>query len=147
VLLLTALAACAAPADDGAVDDGAADGAIGDAAAPADVERAWTEGTTRDGRTLVRWRGEEGALVSNRMAALEIELFADGAPVEGAVVAVSAFMPDHGHGTNLDPVTEELGGGRYRADGVLLHMPGYWELHVDVIRGGLASRATFELDL
>ncbi|MHC4263520.1 MAG: FixH family protein [Planctomycetota bacterium] len=88
-------------------------------------------------------------LRSNALLSVELEL-ADarsGEPVTSAAVALSAFMPDHGHGTNLEPRTTELGDGRYLVEGLLLHMGGFWELHVDVVRGGIASRVTFELEL
>ncbi|MHC4895413.1 MAG: FixH family protein [Planctomycetota bacterium] len=110
---------------------------------------AWSEGTTRDDATLVRWRTVEEPLRSNALLSVELEL-ADarsGEPVTSAAVALSAFMPDHGHGTNLEPRTTELGDGRYLVEGLLLHMGGFWELHVDVVRGGIASRVTFELEL
>ena len=41
-------------------------------------------------------------------------------------------MPDHGHGTNYQARTSELGEGRYRVRGLLFHMPGLWEIYVDV---------------
>ena len=41
---------------------------------------------------------------------------------------VDATMPQHGHGMNYRPTVESLGGGRFRASGLLLHMPGRWQL-------------------
>ncbi|QDU69564.1 FixH family protein [Engelhardtia mirabilis] len=112
----------------------------------ADAE-GWHSGLTLDGATRVRWRGVEGETPTNRLFALELELLDGAEPVTGAEVGVSAFMPDHGHGMNYVPQTTELGAGHYRVEGMLLHMPGFWQLHVDVVRGGIASRATFDLDL
>lgn len=54
---------------------------------------------------------------------------------EGELVDVDADMPAHGHGINTEPEFEHLGEGRYRVDGMLLHMPGAWELYFD-LRGG-----------
>ena len=43
-------------------------------------------------------------------------------------------MPqEHDHGLPTRPrVTEELGDGDYRLDGLRFHMGGYWEIFVDV---------------
>ena len=41
---------------------------------------------------------------------------------------VDADMPAHRHGMNYRPSLKALGNGRYRADGLLLHMPGRWRL-------------------
>ena len=48
------------------------------------------------------------------------------------LVDVDADMPGHGHGINTDPVIERIGNERYRIDGMLLHMPGAWELYFDL---------------
>ena len=41
---------------------------------------------------------------------------------------VDAHMPAHRHGMNYSPEVTALGPGRWRAEGLLLHMPGRWEL-------------------
>lgn len=45
---------------------------------------------------------------------------------------VDAIMPAHRHGVNYEPVVTALGQGMFRVDNVLFHMPGAWELQVDV---------------
>jgi hypothetical protein len=47
-------------------------------------------------------------------------------PVVGAEVSVDATMPEHGHGMMTSPRSSELGGGRYRAEGMKFHMHGRW---------------------
>lgn len=51
---------------------------------------------------------------------------------------VDATMPAHQHGMNYLPSVVAEGAGRFRADGLLLHMPGSWEFAFDV--GGADSR-------
>lgn len=58
----------------------------------------------------------------------------------GVLVDVDADMPAHGHGINTDPEFEQLEDGRYRVDGMLLHMPGAWELYFDVKDGDSEPR-------
>jgi hypothetical protein len=49
-----------------------------------------------------------------------------GAPAP-AMVSADAWMPEHRHGMNYKPGVKALGGGRFRAEGLLFHMPGRWE--------------------
>jgi hypothetical protein len=45
---------------------------------------------------------------------------------------LDAQMPEHRHGMNYRPSLKPLGGGRYRSEGWLFHMPGRWEFIFDV---------------
>lgn len=51
---------------------------------------------------------------------------------------VNASMPEHKHGMNYQPTVAARGGGQYRAEGLMFHMPGRWEL-VFELRGGKPS--------
>jgi hypothetical protein len=54
-----------------------------------------------------------------------------GAPVSSGI-KLDAQMPEHRHGMNYRPSVEPLGGGRYRSEGWLFHMPGRWEFIFDM---------------
>ncbi len=60
---------------------------------------------------------------------------------------VDARMPEHGHGMNYRPSLVALGGGRWRADGLLLHMAGRWELSFELRRGEQVQRLVQVLQL
>ena len=62
-------------------------------------------------------------------------------------VAVDADMPSHGHGMNTKPQLTALGGGRWRVEGMLFHMPGAWEIYVYVGRNQAMERAVFPVEL
>jgi hypothetical protein len=62
-------------------------------------------------------------------------------------VAVDARMPAHNHGMNLQPRVTAVGDGAFRAEGLLFHMPGTWELYVDVTRAAEMERATFVVNV
>ena len=47
-------------------------------------------------------------------------------------VRVDAWMPEHKHGMNYRPTVAATGDGRYRAEGLMLHMAGKWELVFEV---------------
>jgi len=68
-------------------------------------------------------------------------------PAGGAALTASAWMPAHGHGMARHPRVEQRGPGAFAIEGLLLHMAGRWQLHLDVVREGLAGRATFGLEL
>jgi len=72
----------------------------------------------------------------------------DGRPVDDAKVAVDGGMPDHNHGLPTSPaVTEHLGDGRYRIDGMKFSMNGWWELRLDIAAAAGADTVTFNLVL
>ena len=48
------------------------------------------------------------------------------------LLQVDADMPAHRHGLNYRVALRQTGPGRYRAEGVLLHMPGRWRLVFDL---------------
>jgi hypothetical protein len=76
-------------------------------------------------------------------------LDATGKPVDGAAVAVTPFMPDHGHGSAVTPEVRAIGGGRYEVTKLYLAMAGLWEMTVTVTPpGGEPQKAayTFCLD-
>jgi len=72
----------------------------------------------------------------------------DGSEIEGAIIDVDGGMPKHDHGLPTKPrVTEELGGGDYRLDGMRFHMSGYWEIVVTVTTDNGSSKVTIPLQL
>jgi hypothetical protein len=56
----------------------------------------------------------------------------DGNPMEDMQLRVTTWMPDHGHGSNVDPVVSFAEDGQLRIDGLNLHMAGYWEITVGI---------------
>lgn len=57
---------------------------------------------------------------------------------------VDAHMPEHRHGMNYSPTVSKVGPGQWRAEGLLLHMPGKWEFVFEVDRSDLL-RSSFVL--
>ncbi|TAJ36798.1 MAG: hypothetical protein EPO67_03410 [Reyranella sp.] len=69
----------------------------------------------------------------------------NGKPAE--LVAVDAQMPEHRHGMNYRPTIVGADNGRYRAEGLVFHMPGRWELTFDVRAGEETERLTHDIIL
>ncbi len=58
---------------------------------------------------------------------------------------VDAIMPAHQHGMNYTPRVTALGRGVFAVDEMLFHMPGRWQVQVDVALGGQATSYTFDI--
>jgi hypothetical protein len=57
-------------------------------------------------------------------------------------------MPEHDHGLPTKPrITEELGGGDYRLEGMRFHMSGYWEVVVSIVTDAGSFEVTIALQL
>jgi hypothetical protein len=94
-------------------------------------------------RHVVRFRGAPATPPLNMPFAMEIAVCArDGKPVAGP--RVEAWMPAHRRGMNYKPSVTEKSPGTFRAEGLLLHMPGRWELIFEV--GGERLTAAYTLD-
>ncbi len=68
------------------------------------------------------------------------------APVPRAV-RVDAHMPEHRHGMNYRPVVTAQSDAMFRAEGLLFHMRGRWDVTFDVDAGGRIERLTGTLRL
>ena len=64
-----------------------------------------------------------------------------------SAVRVDANMPAHRHGMNYRPVVTAKSSELFRAEGLLFHMPGRWDLTFDVDGGGRTERLTGTLQL
>jgi hypothetical protein len=62
-------------------------------------------------------------------------------------VRVDAWMPEHRHGMNYRPSVSVQGHGLYRAEGLMLHMAGRWELIFEVHSSSQTERLTATLQL
>lgn len=70
----------------------------------------------------------------------------DGQPVEDASIEIGGGMPEHNHGLPTSPqMTQKLGEGRYRIEGVKFSMRGWWEMRFKVSAGTEADSVTFNI--
>lgn len=70
----------------------------------------------------------------------------DGLPLVGAEIDFIADMPEHLHGMVTKPAVSESGTpGEYVVEGVKFHMPGWWEITLDVSRGRGRDLARFNV--
>ncbi len=64
-----------------------------------------------------------------------------------ATLRVDAQMPEHRHGMNYRAKVMPQGAGRWRAEGLMFHMPGRWQFVFDVEAGGRRERLTDDFQL
>ena len=97
----------------------------------------------------VTWSAIDGPVEINRMHSWILSVKnQEGEPVTGAEIEVVGGMPAHDHGLPTAPrVTEELGDGNYRLDGVRFHMGGDWEMTFTIRVGEVESIVVVELRL
>lgn len=71
---------------------------------------------------------------------------AAGRPLDGAVFSIDGGMPAHDHGLPTVPrITPRAGAGNYRLEGLRFHMPGIWELRVQIEQGDRRDTVRIEL--
>ena len=84
--------------------------------------------TVSAGGVQAWWLPDPAPLAVGRPFALQLQL----CPADAQLLRVDATMPEHRHGMNYRPTVKPLGEGRWRAEGLLWHMSGRWQLRLDV---------------
>lgn len=82
------------------------------------------------------WKVEGEPIAVGRLFAIEVQV----CPVGAVLTRADASMPEHRHGMNYRPSLKPLGDGRWRVEGLMFHMPGRWELQLDVRTVGRSER-------
>jgi cytochrome c peroxidase len=96
------------------------------------------EGTRLESARFVLAFKPEPVAVSKHFA-VEVGACAKSGPAPKAL-KVDAHMPAHRHGMNYKPQVKPLGAGRWRAEGLLFHMPGAWEFLFELDGERLAAK-------
>jgi hypothetical protein len=117
----------------------AAQGACGDALGPGTL-------VATSPRYDVAFRADPPIQVARHFA-LDIVVCPKAGHALPAVLDVDAHMPAHRHGMNYRPSVAPAGGGRFRAEGLLLHMPGAWEFRFDLGVAGGRERVVSAQDI
>lgn len=108
-----------------------------------------TAGLTEQELFRVSYTSDKNPLPLNQIHSwtLHVET-ADGQPVDNAQISVGGGMPQHGHGLPTRPqVTDNLGDGNYRLEGVRFQMLGWWEVRLTINANGQSDSITFNIIL
>lgn len=85
-----------------------------------------------NGPVQAAWSSQTPPIQTGQLFAVEVEV----CPADATLLKVDATMPEHQHGMNYRPSITRLANGHWRAEGLMFHMPGRWELRLDVQSGG-----------
>ena len=117
--------------------------------AMADIDTATTQSSEK-GVYKVVFESVAGPIEINTIHEWLLTVLAsDGTPVDGLTIAIDGGMPMHDHGLPTAPrVTESLGDGQYRVEGVKFQMPGHWTMTFDLADDkNVSDSVTFNLML
>jgi len=96
----------------------------------------------QSGKYLVLYRTQPAPLKVGQHFVLEFAV----CPAPDSV-RVDATMPEHRHGMNYRPTVTATGEGRYKAEGLMFHMAGRWELVFELRSGGKTERVAQSIRL
>ena len=84
------------------------------------------------GAVQVAWTADTPPITVGRHFTIQVRL----CPADAVLARVDATMPAHRHGMNYRPTIKAMGAGLWQVEGLMFHMPGAWELRLDVQAGG-----------
>ena len=95
----------------------------------------------QQGAVQAIWKVGDAPIVVGKHFAIDVQV----CPADAVLMRVDANMPEHQHGMNYRPSLKRVGDakdGRWRAEGLMFHMPGRWELRFDVKAAGRTEKLT-----
>ena len=98
-------------------------------------------------RYAVGYRTIPGKIAVGKHFSIELAVCPKGGGQAPDSVRIDAQMPEHKHGMNYQADVVVLPAGRYRAEGLMFHMPGRWEFIFDLRAAGRTDRLTQSLVL
>ena len=104
---------------------------------------------SQQGHYRVSYHSKVEPIPLNRIHSWTLHLeTADGEAVDDAKIAVYGGMPVHRHGFPTAPrVTQGLGNGDYRVEGLKFSMAGHWEVWLNIRSGGQTDKAVINVVL
>lgn len=98
-----------------------------------------------NGRFIVALQPPPKPAAINQLHSWQVRLTtAEGAPVQGARIAIDGGMPQHGHGLPTRPqVTRQLPDGSYLLEGMKFSMGGWWEIKLNIEAAQGSDKVTF----
>jgi hypothetical protein len=120
--------------------------AVAGPACGADLRGAM-RGLAESERYAVAFAPQGRPIAVGRHFSLELAVCPRAQAAMPSTIKVDADMPAHQHGMNYRASVKALGAGRYRADGLMFHMPGRWRFIFDLAVDGTTVRLTREVDV
>lgn len=103
---------------------------------------------SKTNRYLVNWATMPTAIPVNQYFVLEFEVREPSKTINYPIeVSVDAGMEAHNHGMNSRPVVKALGNNRFRAEGMLFHMVGKWQIYIEISRGIMKETIRIDVEI
>jgi hypothetical protein len=101
------------------------------------------------GRYLVTFEPSAKPISLNEEFRLRLRIVdaRNGGPADATSLRVTATMPAHYHGMNREARVRKLADGTWEAEGLLLHMPGFWQINFDIGEGAATERAQLDVNV
>lgn len=97
---------------------------------------------------VVKVFSDSNPIVLNRIHEWRLSIEQENEPISEADITLSGGMPNHDHGLPTQPeVTSESGPGRYTIEGIRFHMPGLWQIVINISVNDSEDTATIEFKL
>jgi hypothetical protein len=115
---------------------------------PSDLDTSITR-TSAQGKFRGSWASQLEPININQIHTWTIHVESpDGNVIENGQIAVDGGMPQHGHGLPTQPkVTQYLGQGNYRVEGMKFNMTGWWVVKFHITANGQSDTLQFDLIL
>ena len=98
--------------------------------------------TAESAKYALAYRTQPETVVIGQHFVMEFAVCAKAGVAAPETVDVDAHMPEHRHGMNYKTRITGTGAGKYRAEGLMFHMPGRWEYIFDIRAAGGRERIT-----
>ena len=146
--LLIALAACGSNGSSGGGGADASDDCTADPRADTFVVGLDKHGTAGNLDFVLESADPAPPARGNNTWIVQVNAMAQGvvgSPMTGVAMAVTPFMPDHGHGTPIPvEVTSMPTAGQYQLSPINMWMPGYWETTIQAQAGSVSDQVVFK---
>lgn len=97
---------------------------------------------------IVKIFSDSNPIVLNRIHEWQLSIERDNKPVSEANISLTGGMPNHDHGLPTQPeMTSESEPGRYIIEGIRFHMPGLWQIIINISGDDSEDTATIEFKL
>lgn len=104
--------------------------------------------TLDDGKGFaLSWRFVPAKPKIGEFFAIEFAVCNRAGPATPETLRVDATMPAHRHGMNFQPKIAAIGSNAYRAEGMMFHMPGKWQLAFEQRAPNGPARVTTDIEI
>ena len=97
---------------------------------------------------IIEWKTIPANISVNEYFQMEFLVKEPMKPINYPVdLLVDAGMQAHNHGMHTKPITKRVDKQHFISEGMLFHMPGEWQVELEISRGIMKEKAVIEITL